>query len=202
MGQLIISVGREFGSGGRVIAEALAKRFGITIYDRHLITEIAQETGLTPKEIEKYNEHPKHLLTSRTVRGLSNSIEDNIADMQFKFLREKAASGESFVVVGRCSETKLKDYEGLVSIFVIADEDAKLRRIMHLYELPEDKARAFKDKKDKKRKRYHNYHCQMHWGDSRLYDLSINSSRLGIDGTVDYLEKYIRARVEAMADKK
>lgn len=202
MGQIIISVGREFGSGGRVIAETLAKRFDIPIYDRHLITEIAQKTGLTTNEIEKYNENPKHLLTSRTVRGLSNSIEDNIAEMQFKFIRDKAKSGESFVVVGRCAETKLRDYEGLVSIFVLADEDAKLRRIMQLYELSEDKARAFKEKKDKKRKRYHNYHCHMHWGDSRLYDLSVNSSRLGINGTADFLEQYIRARQSALSDEK
>ena len=151
MGQLIISVGREFGSGGRVIAEALAKRFGITIYDRHLITEIAQETGLTPKEIEKYNEHPKHLLTSRTVRGLSNSIEDNIADMQFKFLREKAASGESFVVVGRCSETKLKKYPALVSLFVLGDISEKVKRVMKVYSLSEEEAQRLITKKDKKR---------------------------------------------------
>lgn len=194
MGQLIISIGREFGSGGRVIAEALSKRFDIPIYDRHLITEIAEKTGLAPEQIEKYNENPKHKLLSRTVRGYSNSIEDNIAEMQFNFIQEKAESGESFVVVGRCSETKLKKFPSLVSLFILADMDAKVKRVMELYELSEDKARAFIDKKDRKRKRYHNYHCSGHWGDSRLYDLSINSSRLGIDGTVEYLVNYIKAR--------
>lgn len=194
MGQLIISIGREFGSGGRVIAEALSKRFDIPIYDRHLITEIAEKTGLAPEKIEKYNENPKHKLLSRTVRGYSNSIEDNIAEMQFNFIREKAESGESFVVVGRCSETKLKKFPSLVSLFILADMDAKVKRVMEVYELSEDKARAFIDKKDRKRKRYHNYHCSGHWGDSRLYDLSINSSRLGIDGTVECLVSYIKAR--------
>ena len=92
MEQLIISVGREFGSGGRVIAEALAERFGIPIYDRHLITEIADKTGLTPEQIEKYNENPKKRIISRRVRGYSNSIEDNIAEMQFDFLKEKSES--------------------------------------------------------------------------------------------------------------
>ena len=195
MGQIIISVGREFGSGGRVIAEALAKRFDIPIYDRHLITEISEKTGLAPEEIEKYNENPKHRLFSRSVRGYSNSIEDNIAEMQFDFIDEKAKSGESFVVVGRCSETKLRKYQSLVSLFILGDTDEKIKRVMSVYELSEDKAKAFIDKKDRKRKRYHNYHCSGHWGDSRLYDLSINSSRLGIDGTVDMLEKYIRARI-------
>ena len=195
MSQVIISVGREFGSGGRVIAEAIANRFNIPIYDRHLITEIANKTGLTPEEIEKYNEKPKNHLLSRRVNGYSNSIEDNIAEMQFKFLREKAASGESFVVVGRCSETKLRDFKCLISLFVLGDMNEKIKRVMNVYELTEDKAKAFIDKKDRKRKRYHNYHCEGHWGDSRLYDLSVNSSRLGINGTVDMLENYIKARM-------
>ena len=187
MGQIIISVGREFGSGGRVIAEALAERFNIPIYDRHLITDIAEKTGLTPEEIEKYNENPKHRIWSRSVRGYSNSIEDNIAEMQFKIIDDKAKSGESFVVVGRCS------------LFILADMDAKIKRVMELYELDEEGAKEFITKKDKKRKRYHNYHCTGSWGDSRLYDLSINSTRLGIEGTVDFLEKYIRARMEKNA---
>ena len=113
----------------------------------------------------------------------------------FDFIRKKAESGESFVVVGRCSETKLKDFKGLVSLFILGDMDAKIKRIMQLYEMNEHDAKNFIEKKDKKRKRYHNYHVHMHWGDSRLYDLSINSSRLGIEKTIDYLEKYIRARM-------
>lgn len=196
MGQIIISVGREFGSGGRVIAEELAKRFDIPIYDRHLITEIADMTGLTPEKIEKYNENPKKKIISRRVRGYSNSIEDNIAEMQFNFLKEKSDSGESFVVVGRCSETKLKYNPALISLFILADADAKVKRIMEIYELSEDDALDFIRKKDKKRKRYHNYHCSGHWGDSRLYDLCINSSCLGIEKTIDYLESYIRARAD------
>ena len=196
MSQLIISVGREFGSGGKVIAENLAKRFNIPIYDRHLITEIATKTGLTAGEIEKYNEMPASRLVSRRVRGFSNSIEDNIAEMQFDFLRKKAESGESFVVLGRCSESKLSDFESLVSIFVTGDTDKKIERVMKVYEMSEDEAKSFITKKDKKRKRYHNYHVGMHWGDSRLYDLTINSSKLGIEGTVDILEKYVRARMK------
>ncbi|MBQ3915369.1 MAG: cytidylate kinase-like family protein [Ruminococcus sp.] len=195
MSQLIISVGREFGSGGRVIAEELAKRFQIPIYDRHLITEIAQQTGMSAEEIEKYNEAPKSRIISRRVRGYSNSIEDNIAEMQFKFIYDHAKAGESFVVVGRCSETKLREFDGLVSLFILGDMDAKIKRVMEVYEMDEHHAKEFIIQKDKKRKRYHNYHVQLHWGDSRLYDLCINSSRLGIDGTVDMLENYIKARI-------
>jgi len=194
--QLIISVGREFGSGGRIIAETLAEKFGIPVYDRHLITEIAEKTGLTPEEVEKYNENPKKRILSRSVRGYSNSIEDSIAEMQFKFLREKAEQGESFVVVGRCSETILRDFDSLVSVFVLADKECKVKRVMEVYELSEQEAKELIVKKDKKRKRYHNYHCSGHWGDSRLYDICINSSRLGIEKTADCLESYIRERTQ------
>ncbi len=195
MSQFIISVGREFGSGGRVIAEALAKKFNVPIYDRHLITDIAEKTGLSPEEIEKYNENPKHRLVSRSVRGFSNSIEDNIAEMQFNIIDQKAQSGESFVVVGRCSETKLRKYPALISLFVLGDMSEKIKRVMEVYSLSEDEAKKLIEKKDKKRKRYHNYHCSGHWGDSRLYDLSINSSRLGIEGTIECLAEYISARI-------
>lgn len=196
MSQLIISVGREFGSGGKVIAEELAKRFDIPLYDRHLITEIAEKMGMTAEEVEKYDEAPKLKIISRRVNGYSNSIEDNIAEMQFNILDEKAKNGESFVVVGRCAETKLKKYPALISLFILGDMDKKIKRIMDVYELSEEEAKKFIAKKDKKRKHYHNYHCQGSWGDSRLYDLSINSSRLGIDKTVDMLEHYIKARIE------
>lgn len=195
MSQIIISVGREFGSGGRVIAEELAKRFQLPIYDRHLITEIANKTGMTTDEIEKLDEAPKSRLTSRRVRGFSNSIEDNIAEMQFDFIRKKAESGESFVVVGRCSESKLRDFDCLCSLFIIGDMDAKIKRIMELYQMNEQEAEDFITKKDKLRKRYHNYHVKLHWGDSRLYDLTVNSSRLGVDKTIDFLETYIKARM-------
>ena len=196
MSQIIISVGREFGSGGRVIAEELAKRFNIPIYDLHLITEIAEKMGMTAEEVEKYDEAPKLKILSRRVNGYSNSIEDNVAEMQFSILDEKAKNGESFVVVGRCSETKLKKYPALVSLFILGDMDQKVKRIMELYELNEEEAAKFIVKKDKKRKHYHNYHCTGNWGDSRIYDLSINSSRLGIGKTVDMLEHYIKARME------
>lgn len=197
MAQLIISVGREFGSGGRVIAEALAKRFDIPLYGRHLITEISEKTGMTAEEVEKYNEAPKVRILSRRVNGYSNSIEDNIAEMQFDFIRKKAESGESFVVVGRCAETKLRDFKSLVSLFILGDMEAKVQRVMKVYEIDEEDAKRFIEKKDKKRKRYHNYHCSGSWGDSRIYDLTINSTRLGIDKTIDILEQYIRERMAA-----
>jgi cytidylate kinase len=195
--QLIISVGREFGSGGHVIAEELAKRFGIDMYDNDLLRHIALEKNGNLEAITKFDETPKSKLFSRTVRGFNNSPEDIISEMQFDFMKEKAENGKSFVIVGRCAETVLKGHPALVSIFILGDESKKLERISEKYGLSDKEAKLLMKTTDKKRKSYHNYHSDLHWGDSRLYEISINSSRLGISGTVDILEDYIKRRVES-----
>ena len=194
--QLIISMGREFGSGGHIIAIKLAARFSLPIYDYNLLTEVAGETNLDAKKIEKYDEIPRNFFNSRTVRGFSNSPEETVANMQFDFIRKKAAEGESFVVVGRCAEEILREYPGLVSIFVLADMDWKIERIAEYEKISYAEAEAMIKKYNKKRKAYHNYYCQWKWGDSRNYDISINSSKLGIDETTDMLEAYIKSRIK------
>ena len=131
---------------------------------------------------------------SRTVRGMNNSPEQNVAQLQFDYLRKKADSGESFVIVGRCSETILKGNTGLISIFVLGDMETKIERIMRLYQKSRKDAEELILEKDRKRKKYHNSHCRIKWGDSRNYDLSINSSRLGIEESVRILSQYIDAR--------
>lgn len=193
--QLIISVGREFGSGGRLIAEELSERFGIKLYDNNLLLEIADKHGSDAEHIKQFDETPKSRLLSRTVRGYSNSLEDAVTQLQFNYIKERAESGESFVIVGRCAETVLKGHPALVSIFVLGDYDKKVERIKEEYSLSEKEAKSYIKTIDKKRKSYHNYNCDLHWGDSRLYDISINSSCLGIDGTADILEAYIKKRI-------
>ena len=195
--QLIISVGREFGSGGHVIAEELARRFELPLYDNNLLEHIAEEKEISHESLKKYDERPKNRLFSRTVRGYSNSMQENLANMQFDYLKKKAAAGESFVIVGRCSETILKGFDGLITIFVLGDPDVKAERIRKVYGVSEEEARRMMKREDWNRKSYHNYYCKGKWGDSRNYDFSINSSRLGIEKTVDMLENCIRARMES-----
>lgn len=192
--QLIISIGREYGSGGHVIAEELAKRFDIPMYDRNLLEHIAEEKNADVELLRKYDESPKKVLLSRSVRGLSNSPEEVIANMQFDYLKQKAAAGESFVVVGRCSESVLREYKGLVSVFILADNDVKMKRIMELRSVSQREAQMMMAKHDRSRKTYHNRYCDIKWGDSRNYDISVNSSRLGIERTIDMLESYIKER--------
>ena len=194
--QLIISIGREFGSGGHEIAEMLAERFGIKLYDRNLLQSIAEERQIDEKQLEKYDEKPRNMWITRTVSGYSNSMEENLANMQFEFLKEKAQKGESFIVVGRCAETILHQYPSLISIFVLGDWDSKVGRVTRLYKMSAEEAESFINRQDNKRKHYHNYYCKGKWGDSRNYDLSVNSSKLGEKLTADLLADYIVQRQE------
>ena len=192
--QIIISVGREFGSGGHEISEKLSEIFGIELYDKNILEHIAELKNVNVADYEKYDEVPRNLVFSRKVKGFSNSMEENIANIQFNYLKKKAEEGESFVVVGRCAETVLKQYPALVSIFVLSDWDAKVKRIMRIYGLPEKDAESYITRKDRKRREYHNYYCDIKWGDSRNYDISINSSKLGEEETAKMLAEYVKKR--------
>ena len=193
--QLIISIGREYGSGGHRIAEKLAKRLSLPFYDRNMLDEIASEKNLSQHDFHLYDESPRKLFSSRSVRGFNNSPEDAVARMQFDFLKRKAEQGESFVRVGRCSEDILKGYDALMSFFIIADFETKLNRIQKIRGVSKEEAEALIRKHDKKRQAYHNYYCQTKWGDARNYDLTVNCSRLGLAITTDLLEGFIRARI-------
>lgn len=192
--QLIISLGREFGSGGHVIAKKLAEKYQIPLYDHNLLKDIAMERNINADELKKYDENPRNRFFTRTVRGYSNSPEENIARMQFDFIKRKADAGESFVIVGRCAENILKDNPHMISIFVLGDMEQKIIRTMECNNISRDKARKLIEQHDKKRKAYHNHYCEGKWGDSRNYELSINSSKLGIEETTRIVIEYIDSR--------
>ncbi len=196
--QVIISVGREFGSGGHEIAQKLSEIYKLPLYDHNLLDEMVEKTNLSNQELRALDETKRSKLFSRTVRGLNNSATHNVALLQFDFLKKKADSGESFVVVGRCSETILKDNPGLISIFILGDKEAKIKRVMEIYGLSRVEAQAAMCEKDRRRKQYHNSYCPGKWGDSRNYELSVNSSKLGVDECVKVICRYIDARIAGM----
>lgn len=193
--QLILSLSRQFGGGGHTIGNKLAEHYGIPLYDRDLLKMIASERNLDASELERYDEKPRNLLFSRSVHGYSNSPEDNIVQMQFDYLKKKADSGESFIIIGRCSEDVLKEYPGLISFFILGDREDRIRHTMEREALSYEEAEKRMESKDKKRKAYHNHYCKSKWGDSRNYDLSINSSRLGMEESGDFLIDYIDRRM-------
>lgn len=196
MGQLIISIGREFGSGGHSIANILSEKLGLPVYDYNLLQEIAAKKSMNAVEIKKYDEMPKNIWLSRTVRGYNNSPEQNTAHIQFEYIQEMALEGKSFIILGRCAETVLAGCPSLISIFVLADMEDKIKRTAEKNNIPFTEAESLVRENNKKRKNYHNFYCQGKWGDSRNYDISINSSRLGIEKTADLLEIFIKQRAE------
>lgn len=194
--QVIISVSREYGSGGHLVAEMIAKKLNLPFYDRKILEDIAASSGVEIEELEKLDEQPRNLLFSRRLGSFSTSMEDHLVRMQFDYLKKKADQGESFVVVGRCSEVVLQDRKGLITVFIVGDKEEKLQNIMDKFHLSRDEAEMKRVRHDRRRKMYHNEYSETKWGDSRGYDICLNVSRLGIERTTDLLEEYIRVRME------
>ena len=192
--QLILAIGREYGSGGHDVAKLLSARFGLKLYDRELLALIAQENQVDEKDLEWYDEQRSSRLLFRRVNGFDNSPNANIALMQFDYIRRRAEEGESFVVVGRCGEEILRGRPGLISVFILADREFRLTRVMAERGIARAEADALIVRTDRRRRAYHDQHCGGRWGDARSYDLCINSARLGIEGTADLLERYIKAK--------
>lgn len=189
--QLIISIGREVGSGGHEIGEILAKHYNIPLLDKNILEEIAAKKNVEVSDLKDMDKKFVFPLINRTVRGFSSSIQENVYLLQFEYLQEKAKAGESFIIVGRCGEDVLKEYEALVSVFVLGDKEVKKARIIEKYNKNESMAERMMREKDTERKLYHNSFCEGKWGDSRNYDISINSSVLGIKETAEVLIDFI-----------
>lgn len=192
--QLIITVGREFGSGGHIIAAKLAEHFGIQLLDSNILAEVAKKSNASEEYLKKYDESARNLFFSRTVNGFSNSHEEIIAQMQFDYIKQKADAGESFVVIGRCADYILRENPALVRVFVLGDTEAKIKRTAEREGISEEKAKIRMEQADKRRKYFHNTHSENKWGDSRSYDITVNSSKLGLDSTAELLIKYIELR--------
>ena len=189
--QLIISIGREVGSGGHEIAEILAKHYNIPLFDKNILEDIATKKNVDASDLKDVDKNFVFPLINRNVRGFSSTIQENIYLLQFEYLQEKAKAGESFIIVGRCGEDVLKEYDALVSIFVLGDKEVKKARIMEKYDKNEFMAERMMREKDTERKQYHNSFCESKWGDSRNYNISVNSSVLGIKETAELLIDFI-----------
>lgn len=189
--QMIISIGREYGSGGHEIAEKLAKKYNIPLYDHNFLDELAEKKNLDKKTLAEFDEAMINKLFSRTVKGLNNSAAYNVANLQFDFLKELAEEGKSFVVVGRCSEYILKDYDCLFSVFIYSNQQTRIDRLTKKLHISEKEALNMMRLKDAKRRKYHDAHSHIKWGKTKGYDLCVNSSKLGIDKTIDLISSYI-----------
>ena len=203
MKRYVVSIGRQLGSGGKEIAARLAKELDINVYDKSLLQVAAHESGIDATMFEEADERNSgsfftnlfsiHGSISEFIPGGSCLEHDNLFEIQSEAIRN-IAQNESCVIVGRCAEYVLRDHPAMLSIFITADHNDRVERIMRGEGLGREAAIEFIEKNDKKRRSYHDYYATTHWGEASSYDLCVNLSRLGVDGTVEFLKQYIAKR--------
>lgn len=197
----IVTIGRQFGSGGREIGLKLAEHYGIKYFDKELLSRAAKESGYCEELLRNHDERPTNsflynLVMDTYTFGYNSSafvdmpISHKVFMAQFDTIK-KIANEEPCVIIGRCADYALQEFSNCVNLFIYADENSKINRIMSRYDISEDKAKDMMVKKDKQRQSYYNYYSSKKWGRADSYDLSINSSKLGIDGTVNLICQYI-----------
>lgn len=198
--QTIVTIGRQFGSGGREIGSLLAERLGVKCYDNELLSIAAKESGLCEEIFKFHDEKPTNSFLYSLVMDSYQSyngvgvhglpLGQQVFLAQFEAIK-KIAKNESCVFVGRCADYALRDDFDITSVFILSDEQSKIKRICERHEVSEAKARELMIKTDKKRASYYNYYTDKKWGNSISYDLCINSGKLGIDKAVELIMKYI-----------
>ena len=203
---LIITIGRQSGSGGKEIGQKVAEKLGVKCYDKELLALAAKESGLCEELFQSHDEKPtKSFLYSLVMDsysfGYTSSgymdmpINHKIFLAQFEAIKA-LSDREPCVIVGRCADYALEDYPNRVSIFVTGDDKAKIKRLAERNNVSEAKAKEIMMKTDKERSSYYNYYSSKKWGDVRSYDLCVNSSVLGIEGTVDLIIYFANAKLK------
>ena len=184
MTKRIITISREFGSGGRFIGEEVAKKLGIAYYDKNIINEIAEKSGLSPEYIQESAElSPKKGLFSYAFAGrdiTGKSVEDMVYEAQRNVILE-LTDKEPCVIIGRNADYILKDRDDVLNVFIHGDAPEKIQRITRLYNVEEQKAVKMMADTDKRRMANYNFYTNQKWGKADNYTLCLNSSQLGYD---------------------
>ena len=184
MAKRIITISREFGSGGRFIGEKVAKKLGIAYYDKNIINDIAEKSGLSPEYVQKNAElSPKKGLFAYAFAGrdiTGKSVEDMVYEAQRKVILE-LADKESCVIIGRNADYILKYRDDVLNVFIHGDTPEKIQRITRLYNVEEQKAVKMMADTDKRRMANYNFYTDQKWGKASNYTLCLNSSKLGYD---------------------
>ena len=182
--KFIITIGREYGSGGRFIGELLAKKLNISFYDENLLTKASEESGLSEFVFKSYDEKKDAFFVNGAgLYSYDMSLGQKVFLAQFETIKN-IAKNESCVIVGRCADYALADYQNVLNVFIYGDEESKVKRIMsHNEGISAKEAKDMMVKKHKQRQSYYNYYSSKKWGRADSYDLCINSSKLGVEGT-------------------
>lgn len=203
-GHKIITIGRQFGSGGHEIGQKIADRLDIPLYDRRLVSMAAEELGVKESDAERvdecslnsfvsgYNVSPGMYLEFISASSYIQSFDEKVYRKEAEIIRKLAEKGPC-VIVGRCADYILKDREDCINVFICADKEDRKQRIAKLYDLTERKAAERIRRTDKERRYYYELHTGRDWGSISSHQMLFNASLLGIDRIVDLLELMYRA---------
>ena len=205
-GNLVITIGRQCGSSGKIIGQKLAEEMGVKCYDKELLALAAKNSGLCEELFETHDEKPTNsflysLVMDTYSMGYTTSgymdmpINHKIFLAQFDTIKQ-LADQESCVIVGRCADYALADYPKVVSVFITASDVDRIASLKKLYNVEEAKAKDIMVKTDKKRASYYNYYSSKKWGDTRSYDLCIIRSAVGVDGAVKMIRAFAETKLE------
>ena len=198
----IITITRQYGSGGHEIGELLSEKLGIKFYDKELISLAAKESGVVPEIFEKADEKPANSLLYSLSVGLYNygngfsstmgdlPLNDQLYIIQHKIIREKSES-ENFVVVGRCADYVLKDNPNVVKVYIYADIASRIKRAVARHDIEPARAKQAILKADKGRANYYSFYSGQKWGQVDNYDLCINTTNLSTDRAAELIVDYI-----------
>ena len=205
----VVTISRQYGSGGREIGQKLAAIWNVPFYDNELITRAAKDSGFAETAFENAESRANNSLLYSIARGTAGfggqdmgfsidslSLDDKIYLAQAKVIRNCAAEGPC-VIVGRCADYVLRDHENVLNVFIKASMEERIKRITMLYDMDQMKAEETIRKADKQRATYYNYYATGTWGDVTNYHLCLDTGVLGIDGAVEL----IRSAVELRRDK-
>ncbi len=207
----IITIGRQYGSGGRYVATLLAERLGIPYYDKQLLTEISKDSGICKELLEEHDEKKTRNFLLSMMSGTQPYGESGAMYMdmpmnhriflaQFDTIRRIASEGPC-VFVGRCADYVLRDEPHVVNVFIKASMEERIRRVVRYYGVDPLKAEESLKKADKQRASYYNYYATNTWGDVNNYDLCVDTGTLGIDGAVELIARAVEIRDEYVTRK-
>lgn len=208
----VITIGRQFGSGGRYVGQLLAQKLDIPFYDKELLTEASKESGICEEIFEDHDEKPTRSLLFSLVTGVQMhaDVSSMYMDMplnhkiflaQFDAIRKIASQGPC-VIVGRCGDYVLRDMPNEISFFVKADMNSRVARAVRYYGVDPQKAEETLRKADKRRANYYNYYATATWGDVNNYDLCVDTGAVGVEGAVDVMAQFVELREKFLNENK
>ena len=199
-GRDIITIGRQFGSGGHEVGRRLAAELGLTLYDKELLKMVAQESNICEQVLEDYDEKPTGSLLYSIVMDIypsmnyvGNTLHQQIYQAQYDTIMKLGQKG-GCVIVGRAADYILRDNPRLTNVFIHAKDDFRVQRIMEYEHISKDKALDMIARADKKRASFYNFQTEKKWGQAASYNLTVDTSALGIDGCVTLIRRYLELR--------